>query len=77
MAIESKYGTVTTERGDIPEDEPVVVFRARDALLPDVLADYRRAALLSGCPPEFLESLSALQLRVDQWQATHPTHLPD
>ena len=30
MGIDAKYGRVTTERGDIGEDEPVVVFRAQD-----------------------------------------------
>lgn len=37
MAIDLKYGRVTLENADIGEDEPVVVFRARDALLPKVL----------------------------------------
>lgn len=32
MPIDAKYGKVTTERGDIPEDEQVFVLRAQDLL---------------------------------------------
>lgn len=36
MAVDRKYGRVTLERGTIGEDEPVVVFRAQDKMLPEL-----------------------------------------
>lgn len=40
MAIERKYGRVTTERGNIPAEEPVIVFRAQDKLAPVLMRMY-------------------------------------
>lgn len=40
MAKERKYGKVTTERGKIPEDEPVFLFRAQDEYASAVLRFY-------------------------------------
>jgi hypothetical protein len=38
MAVDKKYGRVTLENGSIGEDEPVVVFRAQDVVLPRLLS---------------------------------------
>lgn len=43
MAIEQKYGQVTTEFGDIPPNEPVFLLRAQDSLAPVALAAYQAA----------------------------------
>lgn len=40
MAIDSKYGKVTLEKGTIGEDEPVFVLRAKDRLSPALLQQY-------------------------------------
>jgi hypothetical protein len=40
MGMERKYGRVTTERGNIPAEEPVVVFRAQDKLTPTLMRMY-------------------------------------
>lgn len=50
MAYDRKYGKVTTEFGNIGEDEPVVVFRAQDVLLPKVLAYYHLFCMKIGSP---------------------------
>jgi hypothetical protein len=34
VAVDRKYGRVTTERGTIGEDEPVIVFRAQSSSWP-------------------------------------------
>ncbi|MGI0148696.1 MAG: hypothetical protein ACREDF_04095 [Thermoplasmata archaeon] len=47
MAIEGKYGRVTTERKSIPENEPVFLLRAQDKLASPTVRIYaamRRAA---------------------------------
>lgn len=48
MGHDLKYGKVTTQFGDIGEDEPVIVFRARDRLVPDVLAYYAARCIKAG-----------------------------
>ncbi len=40
MAKESKYGNVTVEKGNIPADEPVFLFRAQDKLASMVIRHY-------------------------------------
>ncbi len=55
MGIDGKYGHVTIERGTIADDEPVVVFRAQDKLLPGVLKIYRFLCEIAGSPERHLE----------------------
>lgn len=71
MGFDRKYGRVTTEHGDIPDDEPVVVFRARDKHLPDVLSYY--AEMCSGDSPDRHSALVEGTFNaVDGWQKAHP-----
>lgn len=77
MAIDLKYGRVTTERGSIGDDEPVVVFRAQDALLPTVLHYYGDLCLASGASTEHLNDVLRADLAVHRWQRDHDTKVPD
>lgn len=70
MAFDGKYGRVTTEFGDIGEDEPVVVFRAQDPLLPKVLMYYHLFCLKAGSPRKHLSIILDTIERVRQWQAS-------
>lgn len=64
---------------DIPEDEPIFIFRAQDMLMPDVIYDYRRrymrrAATMGVTPSEtsrFAADLDAEIEAVDVWQREH------
>lgn len=76
MAYDLKYGRVTLERATIGEDEPVVVFRARDALLPELLSHYRELCEAAGSPAHHLALLERSQAAVQAWQARHPTQVP-
>lgn len=76
MAIDTKYGTVTFEKGSIGEDEPVVVFRAKDVLLPLVLNEYMRAAIKAGSPAQHLEAIEKDKDAVEQWQKLNDTQVP-
>jgi hypothetical protein len=76
MPIDRKYGRVTVERGDIGEDEPVVVFRAQDVTLPDVIDDAARRAVEAGSPQAHLDGLLAAKAKVEDWQAGHYTKIP-
>jgi hypothetical protein len=76
MAQDSKYGRVTLERGDIAHDEPVVVFRAQDALLPAMLELYAQRCAEAGSPAEHLGRLHDTQRTIEAWQAEHFTKTP-
>lgn len=77
MAIDAKYGRVTLEHGTIGEDEPVVVFRAKDKLLPKVLAYYHLFCLREGSPRRHLDLIMDSLLRVQSWQRKNETKVPD
>ena len=76
MAIDAKYGRVTLERGTIGEDEPVVVFRAQDALLPKVLDIYRFLCEVAGSPARHLQLIRDTAQTVKGWQAQNCTKTP-
>lgn len=76
MGIDTKYGRVTTERGSIGEDEPVVVFRAQDKLVPKLLAYYHLFCLRAGSPRRHLDAILDARDAVERWQASHRTQVP-
>lgn len=76
MGIDGKYGRVTTERGTIGADEPVVVFRAQDRLLPKVLKIYRIMCEIAGSPVRHLELIDQAAARVKVWQSENPIKTP-
>jgi hypothetical protein len=76
MAIDGKYGRVTTEHGTIGEDEPVVVFRAQDRLLPRLLKIYFYFCDLAGSPTHHLHGIDRAVAAVKAWQADNPTKTP-
>jgi hypothetical protein len=52
----------------IPTDEPVIVFRAQDALLPDMLASY-----ITRCTDREHKLAAAIRLaEILDWQASNP-----
>lgn len=75
MGYDRKYGKVTTEYGDIPEDEPVIVFRARDVTLPKLLALYHTVCLEKGSPQRHLDIIANSGRLVEQWQQAHPNRV--
>ena len=77
MAIDGKYGKVTLEHGTIGEDEPVIVFRAQDALLPKVLMYYHLFCLKSGTPKRHLDLILETLDVVKLWQARNGSKLPN
>lgn len=77
MPIDQKYGRVTLERQrNIGDDEPVVVFRAQDRLLPKLLKVYRYMCELAGSPGNHLAAIDHTAAVVKAWQAEHPTKTP-
>ena len=77
MAIDSKYGRVTIERGNIGEDEPVVVFRAQDRLLPKLLKIYKIFCELAGSPQHHLDIIHDSAMVIKRWQFSNPPRTPN
>jgi hypothetical protein len=76
MGIDSKYGRVTTELGTIGEDEPVVVFRAQDATMVEVLQRYHLICLKAGSPRRHLLAILDAIENVKNWQSRNRTQTP-
>lgn len=77
MGIDGKYGHVTTERGTIGEDEPVIVFRAQDRLLPKLLKVYKIMCELAGSPQRHLDLIHESAMTIKAWQAENFTKTPE
>lgn len=69
MAHDGKYGKVDLEFGEIGEDEPVVVFRGRDKVLPDLLLAYYNMCKATGSPEYHLGLIEHRRQKILQWQA--------
>jgi hypothetical protein len=76
MPIDRKYGRILTERGTIGPNEPVVVFRAQDRLLPKLLKVYRYFCELAGSPEHHLRAIDQAAADVKGWQENHFTQTP-
>lgn len=68
MGYDRKYGKITTEFGNIGEDEPVVVFRAQDALLADILPYYALRCMKRGSPARHILIIYNTLKTVVTWQ---------
>ncbi len=76
MAIDLKYGKVTLEHSDIGEDEPVVVFRARDKLLPKVMSYYLLFCLKENSPRLHIDLILKAIDTIKSWQTKNETRTP-
>lgn len=76
MGVDGKYGRVSTERGTIAHDEPVVVFRAQDQTLPQLLRLYHTLCLSQGSPQRHLDRITKTISEVEAWQSHHYTKIP-
>lgn len=77
MPIDLKYGRVTLEnQRNIGDDEPVIVFRAQDAVLPLVLAFYYEQCTKLGSPIHHLDQIARNMDVVTEWQREHAVKVP-
>lgn len=77
MPYDNKYGRVTLEnQRNVGDDEPVVVFRAQDKLLPKVLKVYRFFCELAGSPQNHLDLLDDTAAKVKAWQKANTSKVP-
>lgn len=71
MGYDRKYGKVTTEHGNIPDDEPVIVFRARDKMVPAMLRFYMEMCEANGSPARHIDLVQGASRQIVQWQLDH------
>jgi hypothetical protein len=77
VAIDRKYGRVTTEHGIIGADEPVIVFRAQDKMAPYVIEAYRQMCMEAGSPQHHLDGIEETYQQFRRWQETNFTKVPE
>jgi hypothetical protein len=77
--IDGKYktsGDLTKLDGTpLPEDEPLILFRAQDKLLAQLLEHYKQLCQSAGSPENQVTLLQQLIDEVKAWQETHPERL--
>lgn len=66
MANALKYGMV--EIPGIPENEPVFVLRAQDALSLPIIAEYRKLCMGAGCNAPHMEAVDRVHRSFRQYQ---------
>lgn len=76
MAIDQKYGHVVLEHGTIGDKEPVVVFRAKDRLLPAVLDFYLALCAREGSPQRHLDAILDAKGPIMDWQSENQPQTP-
>jgi len=76
MAQDNKYGHVTLERGNVPDDEPVFVFRAQDKILPVLLNFYFEKCKEYGSPQHHLDKIAVGLRQIIEWQSHNFTKVP-
>lgn len=81
--IDTKYktdGNITKMDGTpIPDDEPIILFRAKDQLTPQLIEAYKKLCSDAGCQRQQITSLDPLIERFKNWQVANPdkVKLPD
>lgn len=79
MGYSRKHGNVTTERKEIPADEPVFVIRAADAMACPLLSAYYSLCCNNSADLTHVKTVEAEYNRFADWQEAHPERvkLPD
>lgn len=68
MNRDRKYGVVTTEFGNFYDDEPVVVLRGRDRLVPELLRMYAELCSSAGSPLFHVDLVQHTANTIAAWQ---------
>jgi hypothetical protein len=80
LKIDGKYGMLPGGSGrikklsgqDVPDDEPLIVFRAQDGMSLPMLEAYARLCREAGCLPAFMAPLYRRMADFAEWQAANP-----
>lgn len=77
MGHDLKYGRISTEKGDIPDDEPVYLLRAQDSAAVAAILAHKLDAQEKGSPLAFLVGVDEAVRSFESWQRGHETKAPD
>jgi hypothetical protein len=73
--IDGKYktsGTITKlDDTPLPVDEPLVLFRGHDKVLPELLEAYKELCRKAGSPAQHLDSIDRLNQEIKLWQSAN------
>lgn len=72
MGNDLKFGRITTERGDIPADEPLFLIRGKDASAPAAIERYAEEAQAVGAAADLVETCRERAEQIRAWQLAHP-----
>lgn len=72
-----KYGTTSNFEKKLHRDEPWFAVRGQDKLAPAIIEHYMYLMEQYNLPLEDIRSLGLLLERINEWQKTNPTKLPD
>lgn len=74
--ISGKYkidGTLTKNDGTpLPDNEPMIMFRGQDKLLPELLEHYNELCTKAGSPQTQIEAINQRIESIKRWQAANP-----
>ena len=74
--IDGKYktdGVISKNDGTaLPEDEPLILFRGQDKLLPQLLEYYNQLCAQSGSPQAQIQAIQERLGAIKKWQVDHP-----
>jgi hypothetical protein len=71
------YNRIQDPEKLIADDEPVMLFRAKDNLAPAILAQYADYLKMFHASQHMIDSVLAQEAKMRQWQRTHGCKLPD
>jgi len=70
-------GRIVDLENKIPEDEPVFLLRAQDAVAPQVVEFWADQAEGRGAKPDIVNAAHSQALEMIKWQETHAMKVPD
>ena len=71
------YDRIQDPAGKIADDEPVMLFRAKDVLFPAILAKYADLLRFHNADQTMIESVLAHEAAARKWQRQNGCKLPD
>jgi hypothetical protein len=71
------YDRIQDPANKIHEDEPVMLFRAKDVLAPAILAKYADLLRFHNADPVMIQTVLAHEQKMRQWQRMNGCKLPD
>ena len=73
--IESEKIIKTSNGEEVPDDEPLILFRARDNLAIDMLCEYRQTCIEAGCTKHQIKAVGDRLAEFERFAKEHPERM--